>query len=52
MILVRALRLEPGEEPEALRRKAAKKLRVPETEITEFRLVRRSLDARRKQDIH
>ena len=52
MILVRSLRLEPGEELSALRKKAAKKLRVPEEEITDCRPVKRSLDARRKNDIH
>ena len=52
MILIRSLRLEVGEEPDALRKKAAKKIRVPEGEIADFRLVRRSLDARKKNDIH
>ena len=51
MILIRSLRLEVGEELDALRKKAAKKLRVPEDEIADFRLVRRSLDARKKNDI-
>ncbi len=52
MILVRNLRLEPGEPLEALRQKAAKKLRVAESEITECAPVKRSLDARKKNDIH
>ena len=72
MILVRNLRLEPGEKPgkgpaedtaegpaegpaeavAALRGKCAKKLRIPENEITELRLTKKSLDARRKSDIH
>ena len=52
MILVRNLRLEPGEPLEALRQKAAKKLRVAESEITECTPVKRSLDARKKNDIH
>ena len=52
MILVRSLRLEIGEKADALRARTAKKLRVPESEILELRLVRRSLDARRKTDIH
>ena len=52
MILVRNLRLEPGEPLDALRQKAAKKLRVPEGEITECTPVKRSLDARKKNDIH
>ena len=52
MILVRNLRLEPGEELPVLRQRAAKKLRVPEEDILALRPVRRSLDARRKNDIH
>ena len=52
MILVRNLRLEPDEELEKLRTKAAKKLRVPEGEIADIRPVKRSLDARKKNDIH
>ena len=52
MILVRNLRLAPGEEADALRAAAAKKLRVGEREIKELRLVKRSLDARKKNDIH
>ena len=52
MILVRNLRLTPGESPEALRLRAAKRLGLRAEEIRESRLVRRSLDARRKDDIH
>ena len=52
MILLRNLRFEPGEELEKLRTKAAKKLRVPERDITDIRPVKRSLDARMKNDIH
>ena len=52
MILIRNLRLEPGEALDALRQKAARKLRVPEGEITECFPVKRSLDARKKNDIH
>ena len=52
MILVRDLRLAPGEDLAALRRRAAKKLGIRPGEITEIKLVRRSLDARRKDDIH
>ena len=37
---------------EALRRKAARVLRVPAGELADFRLVRQSIDARKKQDIH
>ena len=52
MILVRNLRLEPGEPAEKLKRLAAKKLRVSERDIVELKLVKRSLDARKKNDIH
>ena len=52
MILVRNLRLEPGEPLEKLRQKAAKKLRVPAGDIAELTPVKRSLDARKKNDIH
>ena len=52
MILLRNLRLEPGESLDRLRRKAAKKLRVQETDIADIRPVKRSLDARKKNDIH
>ncbi len=52
MILVRGLRLAP-EEPEALlRARAAKKLRLEPERITSLRLVKKSLDARKKEDIH
>ena len=52
MILLRGLRLAPGEKPDALRERAAKKLGVRPGEILSQKLVRRSLDARRKDDIH
>ena len=52
MILLRNLRLEPDEPLDKLRQKAAKKLRVSEGEIADCRPVKRSLDARRKNDIH
>jgi len=52
MILVRNLRLEPDEPREALKKRAARKLRVSQETVTGFRLVKRSLDARKKNDIH
>lgn len=52
MILVRNLRLEEGEALSLLGARAAKKLGVREEELLQTRLVRRSLDARRKDDIH
>ena len=52
MILIRGLRLEEGEDISRLREKAAKKLRIAESEIIDIYPVKRSLDARKKQDIH
>lgn len=52
MILVRNLRLYPDEPFDTLRQRAAKKLRVSADKITELRLVKKSLDARHKDDIH
>lgn len=52
MILVRNLRLAPGEDFSSLRGRAAKKLGIRPDEITEEKLIRRSLDARKKDDIH
>ena len=52
MILVRNLRLEPGEDLSRLSAKAAKKLRVSTSDIAVCRVVKRSLDARKKNDIH
>ena len=52
MIIVRGLRLETREDISLLRQKAAKKLRVPEADIVEIFPVKRSLDARKKNDIH
>ncbi len=52
MIRIRNLRLELGEEEAALRQRAAKKLRVPEGRITVLRLLKKSLDARKKNDLH
>ena len=52
MILLRGLRLAPGEDLACLRTRAAKKLGIRPDEITDMKLVRRSLDARKKDDIH
>ncbi len=52
MILVRGLSLPPEEPLSALPRLAARKLHVSEAQIQNWRLVKRSLDARQKQDIH
>ena len=52
MILIRSLRLEVGEELSALKGKAARALGCKAREIRECKLVKRSLDARKKNDIH
>ena len=52
MIRVRDLRLEPGEEESGLRRRAAKKLRLPEEKIRSLIVLKKSLDARKKSDLH
>ncbi len=52
MILVRNLRLGPDEPEEALKGRAAKKLRLAPERIETLRLVKRSLDARKKEDLH
>ena len=52
MILIRSLRLEVGEEISALKGKAARVLGCKPGEIRELKLVKRSLDARKKNDIH
>lgn len=52
MILVRNLRLAPGQAEEELITAAARKLRIAEREIDNIKLVKRSLDARKKSDIH
>ena len=52
MILLRNLRLEISEKPEDLERKAAKRLGISQDDIEELRLIKRSLDARKKKDIH
>ena len=52
MILIRSLRLEAGEDVSVLRGKAAKALGCKSGEIRQWKLVKRSLDARKKNDIH
>lgn len=52
MILIRSLRLAIGEKESALRERAAKKLKIHPSRLRELHPVRRSLDARRKDDIH
>ena len=52
MILVRNIRMELNDPPERLAQKAARRLGIREGEILSAELIRRSLDARRKKDLH
>ncbi len=52
MILVRKLRLNPEEKLSALEKRGAKKLRISDKQISSFKLIKKSLDARHKDDIH
>ena len=52
MILVRNIRVVPGESLEKLPGAVSRKLHIPEKKICTCRIVRRSLDARKKNDIH
>lgn len=52
MILVRNLRLEISGDTAELKSKAAKELKVPKHLIRDMKIVKRSLDARKKSDIH
>lgn len=52
MILVRNIRLGIGEDEGRLKKLAAKELRVPEFEIKNIKIIKKSLDARKKNDIH
>ena len=51
MILIRNLTLLPGESMNSPPQKAAKKLRIPSRDVLETKIIRLSLDARRKQDV-
>ena len=52
MIILRDLRLKPGEKESVLPAAAARKLRITRKEIGEWRILKKSLDARKKNDIH
>ena len=52
MILIRNIRLEPGEKEDLLLLRAAEKLKLRTEDLTSFRIIRKSLDARKKMDIH
>ena len=52
MIELRNLRLAPEESEKQLRKKAAKALRLDSSAVKELKILKKSLDARRKNDIH
>ena len=52
MILVRNLRLELDESEEKLKKKAARELRVSDSDIVSLSISKKSLDARKKNDLH
>ena len=52
MIIVRDLHLKSESDEPQLIKKAAKRLRLREGELKGFKIVKRSLDARKKSDIH
>jgi len=52
MILIRKLRLDIGEDIMALKKQAAKKLRIDVKDVLQLKLIKKSLDARKKDDIH
>ena len=52
MIRVNDLRLRPGEKESKLKALAAKQLRTEPNGITELKILKKSLDARKKQDVH
>ena len=52
MLLIRNLRLNPGEKETKLLPLAARALRVDASALTGLKIVRKSLDARKKTDIH
>lgn len=52
MIVIPNLKLAPGADEAALTALAAKALKIPAGDITGLRIRKKSLDARRKDDIH
>ena len=52
MICLRGLRLAPGEKETRLRAKAAKALRLRPEQLGEIKILKKSLDARKKTDVH
>jgi len=51
MLRVNQVRLRPGHSEADLKKKLSEVLRVPEQEIQEWKMIRRSVDARKKPDI-
>ncbi|MDO4846391.1 MAG: FAD-binding protein, partial [Oscillospiraceae bacterium] len=51
MIRIRDLRLDPGQSPETLKEQAAKRLCIAPEAISDWKLFRRSVDARKKPNV-
>lgn len=51
MLRINQIKLSPGHTEEALRQEVLKYLRIPEKELLEYRIVRQSIDARKKPHI-
>ena len=52
MIAISGLKLAPGADEEQLRARAARALRIPPDAVTALKIRKKSLDARKKNDIH
>ena len=52
MIQLRNIRMEIGEDLSELKKKSANKLRLDPRDIAELKILKKSVDARKKQDIH
>ncbi len=52
MICLRGIRLKPGEKETRLRAKAAKALSLRPDQLGELKILKKSLDARKKSDVH
>ena len=52
MIVVNNLKLRPGESEKKLQKMAAQALKIKVEDFTSFEIFKKSLDARRKNDIH
>lgn len=51
MIRINQIKMKPGHSASELEKKIAKKLKIPFSVVKEYRIVKRSIDARKKEDI-